>query len=65
MTKTQALTELLKPIKWRAGSSIGARQNIVMSRHLEVEIVYPFLTRKEKKLADEWLEREEHYSLWD
>lgn len=61
----KAFAKLLEPIKWSYGTSLGYRKELVSSRREEVRKVYPFLTAKQKKLAKEWMAKEQHSGLWD
>jgi hypothetical protein len=65
ISRTKALKELLAPITWGASSSLGARQRWVRERRNEVTVVLPFLTAKERALAEKWLEKEKHEGLWE
>jgi hypothetical protein len=60
-----ALHILLLPIEWNWSSSIGARQNLVLSRRRDVAVSYPFMNDEEKAKADKWFKEEEHGGLWD
>ena len=64
-TRQEAMTNLLRPIKWDLSSNISARQNLVCNRHEEVRTVYPFMSDDEKKRADKWFIDEDHSELWD
>lgn len=64
-TRQEAMTNLLRPIKWDWSSNIRARQNLVCNRHEEVRTVYQFMSDDEKKRADKWFIDEDHSELWD
>jgi hypothetical protein len=57
--------ELMLPITWDCSSSIGSRKALVYSRYDKVKMAYPFFSDLEKRIADEWIENEHHYGLWD
>jgi hypothetical protein len=63
--RKNALTLLLRPIKWCPSSSISQRQNMVTKAHERVHMVMPFLDEEETALAREWLKRNQFSGLWD
>lgn len=65
MTREEKIKELLSPITWELDLPLKYRQNLVYSRRDEVRNAYPLLTKAHKKLADKWLESEQHSYLWD
>ena len=63
--REQALADLLSPIKWDIYTSIRNKQRAVAIRHLEMTLVYPFLTPEECIRADKWMKNEAHEYLWN
>ena len=57
--------QLLKPIEWCWSSCIRSRQNLVIKRRNEVQLILPFTGGKMRALMEQWLEEEEHSGLWD
>ncbi len=63
-SRESAFKKIFEPIKWPMSSSIEYRKNLVTERRKCVNLVYPFLTDEEKKIADQWLIDERHEGLW-
>lgn len=63
-SRAEALKILLRPIEWSLESPISYRQNLVRERHNDVRIIWPFLNKKERELAQEWIEIEAHEGVF-
>jgi len=65
LSRDEAFSKFLKPIKWGWDWPIRARWKQVTKRRKQVKRLMPFLTEEEKAMANDWLEREQHSELWD
>lgn len=63
--RLKTLFKILAPIQWSGSSSIRSRQILVIERNKDVNMIYPFLTDTEKKLADQWRIENSYKGLWD
>lgn len=60
-----AFKRLIMPIVWSESTTIEDRKDIVYESRRLISIVMPFLKKKEKRKAIQWLKDETHSDLWD